>query len=82
MLHHRRARSRGTDYRFGTALFKDANEPFRNLARFITIAGIESGLRTTCLPIVEFNVAADTSQHVDTACANAAPELVDEAGDE
>jgi len=82
MLHHRGARSRGTDYRFGIALFKDANEPFRNVARFFTITGIESGLRTTCLPVVEFNLAADTSKHLDTARTNTTPQLVDEAGNE
>jgi hypothetical protein len=82
VFHHRRTRSRRTHDRVGFAFFEDAYEPPRYCTRLIKITRIERRLRTASLPLIKLNLTPDTSQHLDTAHANAGPHLIDKTRDE
>src|SRR5678815_476673 len=82
VMHHRRAGSRRADNRVGLAVFVDTNKSLSYFARFLTVTSIERRLRATSLTIIKLNFATNPSENFNTTRANAAPELVDETGDE
>jgi len=64
------------------ALFKDADEAFCNLTRFVAITGVESRLRATGLPLIKLYVTPNTPQNLNATQADAGPKLIDETRDE
>ena len=64
---------------FGIA--KDIQKMQGDLARFIGIAGVESGLAAAGLRFGEINLVAQALQHLRHGDANLGENLIDDAGD-
>src|ERR1041385_4188424 len=82
MMDHGGARARRTNDEFGVALFAQIDKTLGYSARLGAIAGIKSRLATTGLSFIEFNFAAGPAQDFDGADADAAPQLIYQAGNE
>jgi hypothetical protein len=81
VMDHGSARPRRTNNRLGITLFKLANESFGKSSRFSSVPCIECRLPAASLPVVKLDFTANATQHFDSAYANGAPKLIDEAGD-
>ena len=78
--HHRGARARGANHRFGRT--KDADEAFGERTRVVPISAVERGLAATRLLRREIDFTADSTEDARGIKAHVRHELIHEAGNE
>src|ERR1043166_10047482 len=80
-MDHSRAGGGKANYEFGIAIFAQLDETFSDLSRLAAISRIEGRLAAAGLPLIELNFTARATQDLDCAGADAAPQLIHQAGD-
>lgn len=78
VMNHGAARAGRADDRISGAFFKDADELFGDLSRFVSVTGVERRLTAAGLAGVEFDFTSGSPQDFYSAGADRWPELVDE----